>query len=138
MDNIEIRQKAPTVEQFLSFRQAAGWHVPSADAVEEGLRNTRYSVCVEADGEVIGMGRVLGDGVLYFYIQDVIVMPEYQKKGVGTRLMDAIMAHIDKCAKPTAYIALFSAKGMEPFYSKYGFIERPCDNLGPGMAFIKK
>jgi len=66
-----------------------------------------------------------------------MVLPEHQRKGCGTLIMDAIMAYINSNAKHMAYIALFSARGMEPCYSQYGFIERPHKNLGPGMVFFK-
>ena len=44
---------------------------------------------------------------------------------------------VNRTARPTAYIALFAAHGLEPWYSRYDFIERPHKDLGPGMAFFK-
>lgn len=73
----------------------------------------------------------------YYYIQDVIVLPEYQKKGIGMLLMDAVMAEINRQIPAGGYIALFSARGLEPFYARYGFVERSHDMLGPGMVYMK-
>ena len=138
MDDVILTVRSPTVEEFIALRRAAGWHVPAPDAVADALKSTLFAVCVEKDGTCVGSGRVVGDGSLVFYVQDLIVLPEFQRKGYGTRLMDAIMDYINTNAKPTAVIALFSARGLEPWYSRYGFIERPHQHLGPGMAFFKK
>ncbi len=137
MDETKLVVRAPTAQEFIALRRAAGWHVPDADAASMALAKSLFSVCVERGGQCIGCGRVVGDGSLVFHVQDVIVLPGFQRKGCGTLIMDAIMEYINRTAKPTAYIALFSAHGLEPWYSRYGFIERPHKNLGPGMAFFK-
>jgi ribosomal protein S18 acetylase RimI-like enzyme len=80
---------------------------------------------------VIGHGRVVGDGGLYFHIQDVIVLPEYQGHGVGRAMMDAIMAYLGRAAKASAFIGLTAAGGKAGFYRRYGFNERAGD--APGM-----
>ncbi len=72
----------------------------------------------------------MGDGGIYFYIQDVIVLPEFQKKGPGKRIMDALMGYISSHAKSKAFIGLMAAKGVSKFYEKYGFAERPADRPG--------
>jgi GNAT superfamily N-acetyltransferase len=107
------------------------------DATVRALSSTRCGFLVEKDGKTVGMATAHGDGVLYFYIQDVIIHPDHQGQGLGRRLMDAVMRHIDEHAADKAYVALFSRKGLEPFYAQYGFIARPLDNSGPGMFFIK-
>ena len=127
----------PTVEEFISLRREAGWHVPQPDAVIESLKNTLFAVCVEEDGKFVGSGRIIGDGALVYVVEGVIILPEYQKKGYGTMIMDALMRYIQKNAKPTSHISLFAARGLEHFYNRYGFIERPHGQLGPGMAFFK-
>ena len=134
---MKLVARAPTAEEFIALRRAAGWPVPDAGAAEAAVRHSLFTVCVEKDGQCIGSGRVVGDGALVYLVQDVIVLPEHQRKGCGTLIMDAIMAYISRTAKPTAYIALFAARGLEPWYTRYGFIERPRENLGPGMAFFK-
>ena len=137
MDDAVLTFRFPTVEEFVALRRAAGWHVPAPDAVAAALKNSLFAVCIEKGGRFVGSGRVVGDGALTYTIQDVIVLSEYQRKGYGTMIMDALMDYIEKNAKPTAYIALFAARGMEHFYSRYGFVERPHGQLGPGMAFFK-
>ena len=138
MDEAVLVHRLPTVDEFIALRRAAGWNMPDPDAIAEAMRNTLFAVCIEVDGRFVGSGRVVGDGALVCAIQDVIVLPEHQRKGYGTMIMDALMDYVDNHAAPTAHISLFAAKGMEAFYSRYGFVERPQGRLGPGMAFIKK
>jgi ribosomal protein S18 acetylase RimI-like enzyme len=82
------------------------------------------------------MARVIGDGGLTYYIQDVIVLPACQRQGLGTRLMDAVMAYLCANAHPGSVIGLMAAHGKEPFYQKYGFVARPTERLGCGMTIF--
>ena len=56
-----------------------------------------------------------------YYIQDVIVKPDYQRQGVGTQLMNKVMEYIHTHANNNSVIGLMAAKDKEPFYTRYGF-----------------
>ena len=137
MTHITIRQGLPDLKTYLALKHAVGWPVPEPEAASAALANTGCGFLVQRDDQIIGMATVNGDGALYFYIQDVIIHPEFQHQGHGTRLLDAVMGHIDTQARKNAYIALFAAKGLEPFYARYGFMARPTEKYGAGMFFIK-
>lgn len=124
-------ERSPTVEEYQKLREAVEWWSVDPEATEIGLNNSLFSVCVIFKNEVIGCGRVVGDGGIYFYIQDIIVLPEFQGTGIGKRIMDAIMNYLKEHAHPNAFIGLMAAKGVSKFYEKYGFNERPPDR--PGM-----
>ncbi len=100
-------------------------------ATEIGLHNSLFSVCVIFENEVVGCGRIIGDSGIYFYIQDVIVLPDFQGKGIGKRIMDAIMDYLKTYAHSGAFVGLMAAKGTSKFYERYGFMERSNDS--PGM-----
>jgi ribosomal protein S18 acetylase RimI-like enzyme len=57
------------------------------DAIAIGLENTLFSVCIEREGQLIGYGRVIGDKGFTVFIQDVIVKPEFQRQGIGSKIM---------------------------------------------------
>ena len=84
--------------------------------------------------QLIGMGRIVGDGAMYFYIQDVIVDPSYQGTGVGSVLMDHIENYLSVATQKGATIGLLAAKGKEAFYIRYGYMLRPSNTLGHGMC----
>jgi len=129
-----LTERSPTVEEYLMLREAVGWGEKDFESTETGLRNSLYSVCVFIGKEIVGCGRVVGDGGIYFYIQDIIVLPEFQEKGIGKRIMDAVMDYLEAHAHPGAFIGLMAAEGASEFYEQYGFTERAPDR--PGMFMI--
>ncbi len=133
-DEYILVERPPTVEEYQRLREAVGWESVDAEATETGLRNALFSVCLIHKHEVIGCGRVVGDGGIYFYIQDIIVLPEFQGEGLGRRIMDAVMGYLRSHAHSNAFIGLMAAKAVSGFYEKYGFAERPPDR--PGMFRI--
>ena len=50
------------------------------EVAEISLQNSIYCITVKDNNQIIGMGRIVGDGAIYFYIQDIVVHPEYQKE----------------------------------------------------------
>lgn len=80
------------------------------------------------------MGRVVGDGVLYFYLQDIIVLPTHRKRSIGGQIVSKLLEETLARAATGATIGLMSAKGKEAFYQNFGFQERPTDQLGSGMT----
>lgn len=98
---------------------------------DEALENDLFSVCARLDGKTIGIGRIIGDGAIYYYIQDVIVLKEYRNQGVGRQIMDSIESYLKANAREGAFIGLMAAEGLVPFYEKFGYLRRP--EAGPGM-----
>jgi ribosomal protein S18 acetylase RimI-like enzyme len=139
MGEIEIIEKLPTPDEYNFIRNKVGWTGYELDEIEIGLKATLYSVCAYNQNQIVAMGRVIGDGILVFYIQDVIVLPEFQRKKIGTLVMDKIMGYINSKSVNNTIVGLMSATGKEDFYSKYGFIKRPNEKMGCGMTqFLKK
>lgn len=129
-------ERVPGLEDYQRLRKAVGWYVVADDATAAGLKNSLYSVCVLSHDRVIGCGRIVGDAGIYYYIQDIIVLPEFHGKGIGRMIMDAVMGHLKKNASPNAFIGLMAAKDVAGFYTKYGFAPRPEDR--PGMFLVWK
>ena len=72
---------------------------------------------------MVGMGRLVGDGAMYWYLQDIIVQPEYQGQGIGRMIVNRLLEYIKENAMPGTKIeiGLTAVKGKEPFYEKFGF-----------------
>jgi GNAT superfamily N-acetyltransferase len=134
MNGYILVERTPTTEEYRNLREAVGWGNADSAATEAGLENSLFSVCVLSDDEVIGCGRIVGDGGMYFYLQDVMVLPEFQGQGIGRRIMDSLMEHLDEHAHAKAFIGLMASKGAAGFYMRFGFSERPSE--GPGMFMV--
>ena len=117
----ELRESPPPVDRFLELRDAAGMSERSRDAVEQGLPNSLYAVTVldETTGETVGMARVVGDGGSVFHVCDMVVHPEHQGRGLGSRMMDALLDWIDETAPSQAYVNLLA--DVDGFYEQWGF-----------------
>lgn len=125
-----------TAERFNELRAAVGWETYPAEQAALALLRGLHDVVAYQDGRAIGMGRLVGDGALYWYIQDVVVLPELQGLHVGRRIIEALMHYVETHSLPqtTVTVGLMAAQGKEAFYRKLGFIERPEDTLGAGMT----
>jgi len=104
-------ERNPSTEEYLNVRNSVTSDVPGKDVVEIALKNSLFAVCAIWQEQVIGYGRVIGDGGMYYYIQDVFVMPDHQGKGVGREIMNAIMNYFRLNVPGSALIGLMSAEG---------------------------
>ena len=125
-----------TADEFNALRSAVDWNVIENSLAAKGLEHTAFLVCVRDGEKAVGMARIISDYGYVVYIADVIVLPEYQGKGLGREIMSRIMGYIkdNTTQGQSKYIALMAAKGKEEFYEKFGFVKRPTDSLGSGMT----
>lgn len=125
MEKIEYRlcENQLKAEDFIRLKVATGFRDRPIDQVERALQNDLFDIVAIHNEEVIGMGRLVGDGVMYWYLQEIIVMPEYQGKGIGTDIVNVLLNHIQREIQPGTFVSvgLTAAEGKEGFYKKFGF-----------------
>ena len=138
MNDYVLTEQPSSVEEYQVLRIAVGWGEADVVAMRKSIQNSLYWVCLLNNNNAIGCGRVVGDGGLCFYIQDIIVLPEYQGQGLGRLIMDKIMEYVRVNAHCGGFVGFMAAKGTAGFYTKYGFIERPTSDNGPGMILFWK
>ena len=134
MSDYLVIERTPTVEEFNRIRGGAGLSVKDPAAAAKGLANSLFCACVMSGDECVGIGRVIGDGGIVFDIVDVAVLPEHQGKGLGKRIMEALMAYVRANAAPTSFVSLMTTEKLVAFYEGYGFKLRGPEN--PGMYQI--
>ena len=134
--NFTTVNRSPTVDEYNALRSLAQWPTFQEPLVRKALANSLYCVCIELDDVIVGMGRIAGDNAIYLHILDVIVHPAYQRKGIGTLIMNALMGYVDTVASKNTNIGLMCSKGREEFYKGFGFITRPDEKFGAGMIRI--
>ena len=132
----KINLEVPSSEVFLTLRKKAGMGPRSIEGAEKGLGRELFSVLLEhvSTGEIVGMGRIVGDGGTVFHVCDMAVLPEYQRMGGGSLIMTEIMNFIDREAPSDSYVNLMA--DVDGFHEKWGF-ERTSPRSN-GMAFKVK
>jgi len=122
-DDYHLVPEFPAPEAYVSLRDAAGMAPRSLAAAERGVPNTIFGVRVVFEGatgdEIVGMGRLVGDGGTVFQVVDVAVHPDHQGRGLGTRVMDALVDYLDREAPPSAFVNLLA--DVDGYYERWGF-----------------
>ena len=131
MADYRLVEGSPSADEYMALRAAVGWQPLSRKAIEIGLANSLYAVTIRLDGVAVGCGRVIGDSGIYYYLQDVAVLPAHQGNGLGARIMGALMDYVRSHAAEGAFVGLMSAWYTSAFYERYGFSVRQPER--PGM-----
>lgn len=122
--------------EYMGLREAVGWTPVDFTQAALATRMDLFSIVVlTEESEAIGCCRVIGDGVLFYYIQDLIVAPKYQRRGVGTKIIELVFSWLSTRAQAHAFIGLMAAPGTAGFFTRLGFAVRPED--GPGMQLTE-
>lgn len=132
MDSYEFQNTLPSSEAFFALFNSTGWNNEyhlDEDRLFEALKKSWYALSVYHDSLLVGFGRVICDGVLHALIVDVVVLPEYQSRGIGSSIMTRLVEYCR--SRNIRDIQLFCATGKAEFYEKLGFVRRPED--APGM-----
>ena len=86
---IRIDENVNNVEEFNYLYDAVEWGSYDIEISQKALNNTYYSISVYDDNQIIGYGRLIGDGICFMYIHDVMVDPKYQnQKFVASKTRD--------------------------------------------------
>jgi len=127
-----LLEVAPAAVDYCRMREIIGWREIALEHAEIAWRNSLYTVSIYCNEEVVGCGRIIGDGALHFYLQDIIVLPAHQGLGLGRKIMVQIFRFLEPY-RTTASVHLMCAQGAEGFYRKFGFHRRTEDR--PGMTW---
>ena len=133
MTGYELIAGTPGIDDYRRLRLVSGLSEKTQAAAEAGLPNTWYAVAIQHGGSTVGMGRVIGDGGTAFQIVDIAVEPEHQGKGLGKRIVAALVDHLRANAPASAYVSLIADGDAQHLYAKYGFAPVMPDSIG--MAF---
>ena len=125
--------RVPTVPEYRGLRRGSGLSDKTEEAAVRGLPATQFSVVIEHQGTAIGMGRIIGDGGTAFQIVDIAVLPEHQKRGLGKRIVSALVDWLHANAPKSAYVSLIADGPAKDLYAQYGF--EPTAPASIGMAF---
>ena len=126
-ETIEVKiLEAADTEQLKSlkslYEEAGWWSEEDNNDPDLILKIIQGSFCfavASINGALIGMGRAISDGVSDAYIQDVAVLNNFRKRGIGVLIMDELIKHLK--SKNINWISLISEPKAVSFYQRYGF-----------------
>ena len=130
-----IRLAIPAIATYQLLRVAAGLSAKSTEAAAKGLPNSLFAVQVLLGDEVVGMGRIIGDGGCFFQVVDIAVLPAHQGKGLGKRIMREIMQFIETDVPPSAYVSLIADGQAQDLSAQFGFQHTAPASVG--MALVR-
>jgi len=117
-----IENRIATVDEFRAIAESVGWgdHFdwPTMPA---SLAASLFGVVAVHEGTVVATARLVGDGVRYFYVQEVMVHTDHDGGGIATRLTEALVAWVEANAAPKAMIGLFASPEGIGVYDDLGF-----------------
>jgi len=134
--DIGFRDERPNAHEYRALRHLADWGDISEATATRALASTAISLCVSHQTDLVGLGRVVGDGDLYFHVSDVFVHPAARGTGLGEEILHRLLCTVRAMADPGATVAVLAAPGREPFYAKAGFTTCPNAVFGQGMACL--
>jgi ribosomal protein S18 acetylase RimI-like enzyme len=112
-------------EEILSLYKSVGWtaYTDRPDVLQKGFERSLLCLAAYEGDRLIGLVRAVGDGQTVVLIQDLLVHPTYQRQGVGTKLMNAVLKRFqdvrqvqlvtDDTPKTTAFYESLGFKAME-------------------------
>ena len=123
MNNLTIKHNELTAAQFIELWQTVWGNGPTPEQTELALRHTLFRVSVFDGDRIVAMARMIGDMGLDYYIKDVIVRPEYQKKGIGRMMINELLDFIRQngVSGTDIFVELCAMPDKIPFYQRFGF-----------------
>lgn len=120
---IRLVENILQAEDFVRLRVETGFARIPVEHARKALQNSLINVSAVCHNELVGMGRLVGDGAMYWYLQEIIILPQFQRKGIGTMIVNHLIdyAKANSATGNFTTIGGVSAKGKEPFYEKMGF-----------------
>ena len=133
---IELLESFPDASTYRRLRAETGLSSKTHEAAERGLANTLYGVSLLHAGEVVGMGRVIGDNGTVFAVVDIAVRRDYQGQGLGKRIMAALDAWLRANAPASAYVMLIADGEAKHLYAQFGFVDTAPASVS--MAYVAR
>ena len=120
-EDYRVVPEVPAIDDYLRLRVAAGLSAKTREGATIGLPNTWFGVTLMFQDQAVGMGRIIGAGGTAFQIVDIAIEPAHQRKGLGKRIMAALMEQLATKAPEGAYVSLIADGDAQFLYAQYGF-----------------
>ena len=122
----------PSTADYLDLRLRTGLSPKTEEQAEAALGGSWAACHVvhETTAQAVAMGRVIGDGGWYFHVVDMAVLPEHQRRGLGSAVLSHLLDEIRSRAPSGAYVSLLADEPGRPLYARHGFVESAPGSVG--------
>ncbi len=120
--------KKVEIKNIADLRESVGWPGMESEYKNPSLTNYYHVACYDDNDVLIGYAEVVSNGVSDAYIQDVMVNPNYQGKGIGTELMNNCISHL-KTNNIYMISVIYGEADLKEFYEKFGFFTMLCGQM---------
>lgn len=122
------------LEEIINLYQSVGWtnYLERISVLVEAYANSLCVIGAYDNEKLVGIIRAVGDGQTIVFVQDIIVLPEYQRKGIGTKLLKAVMDKYHDVYQME--LLTDNTEKTKAFYRSVGFTAS--DDIGC-VAFIR-
>ena len=126
------------VQTYFDLRTSVDWINFSPEQTQTALKNSVLDIVAYDQEKAVGMGRIVGDGAIYCYVQDVVIHPNYQGKGIGSTILNKLIEKVAQNLEDgeRMSLGLVAAEGKESFYRQFGFKDLPHEASGAGMRKV--
>ena len=121
---MEIREYLQYNEaEILSLYSSVGWtaYTDTPEALRKGFENSLLILAAYEGDQLLGIIRVVGDGYTIVWIQDILVFPDQQRKGIGSALIQAVLERFSHVRQ--IELATDNTPKTIAFYRSQGFQE---------------
>ncbi len=131
MNGLIVRHNTLTAEEFIYLWNSVWDGAPSHEQTALAMAHSLFRVSVYDGERVVAMARMIGDLGLSCYVKDVVVHPDYQRRGIGKLLIDELMGFVKRSGVPGTTVAmeLCAMPDKMPFYEKLGFSANEAQRL---------
>ena len=88
------KERSVSIDDVLHLYQAVGWtnYTNQPQMLEQALTHSLATYLARDGEKIVGLVRLVGDGFSSVFVQDLIVLPSYQRQGIGSNLMKEALA----------------------------------------------
>lgn len=117
-----IESRLPTWAEMESLIHAVGWERDTNfEVAPRVLETALFGAVAVVDGQTVGCALLTGDSAGFFYVRDVMVHPDWQRRHIGSALMQALMDYLRAHAPEHALVGLYTGANLHHFYAQFGF-----------------
>lgn len=121
---MEIREYQTYDEaEILPLYTSVGWtaYTEKPDTLRQGFEHSLLTLAAYENGQLLGLVRTVGDGCTIVFVQDILVFPEHQRRGIGTALLQAVLERFSRVRQ--VELATDHTPKTIAFYKSLGFWE---------------